>query len=149
MLHSISEPKSALDSIPAYTAFQSGAAGRAHNEAGFHHFLRIERERSIRTGHRLLLVLVSIRGEAHSQRQVDSATAGRIFAALGASVREVDFVGWFKDGRVAAAALVQRGTPTAEVRQRIAGRVLKMAAKKSSRRSEDIRVRVVLLGGRR
>jgi hypothetical protein len=67
---------------------------------------------------------------------------------LGASVREVDFVGWFKEGRVAAAALVQRATPSADVRRQIEGRVMKTLSKERFTSAGVARVRIVPLRGR-
>ena len=138
-----------LDSIPGYTVFYGGAAGRAHNEAGFRHFLRIELQRAGRSEHCLLLVLVGARDRSGRVVKLPTVAASKIFAALGSSVREIDFVGWFKDGRVAAAVLVQRATPAADVRQQIARRIMKTLNSERVAVDGIARVRVVPLRGRR
>ena len=143
----LSDGSFGLDSIPGYTAYHGGAAGRAHNEAGFRHFLRIELRRAARSGHCVLLVLVSVREGGGPSVNIAPLAAAKIFSALGASVREVDFVGWFRDGRVAAAALVQRASPSAEIRQQIAGRVMKTLRNERFGRAGVARVRIVPLRG--
>lgn len=131
-----------LDSVPGQTGYVSGVAGRAYNEAGFRHFLDIERRRAARSGHSLLLVLVEVRDMGRVVTLTPLA-AGRIFEALGATVREVDFVGWFRHGRVPAAALVQRATPSPEVRQQIANRVLTLLSRERVHIGGATRIRVV------
>jgi hypothetical protein len=147
--HGVSDSKLRLDSIPGYTRFHGGAAGRAHNEAGFRHFLRIELQRAGRSGHCLLLVLVGVRERTGKSVNLPHDAASQVFSALGSSVREIDFVGWFKEGRIAAAALVQRATPTADVRQHIASRIMKILERERVALDGVARVRVVPLRGRR
>lgn len=149
MPQSISDGKFGLESIPGYTTFYGGAAGRAHNQAGFQHFLRVELQRARRSGHCLLLVLVGVRDHTGRSAKLPPVVAAKVFSALGSSVREIDFVGWFKEGRIAAAALVQRATPTADVRQHIAGRIMKTLDKERLGIDGLARVRVVPLRGRR
>jgi len=144
----LSDGSFGLDSIPGYTAHHGGAAGRAHNEAAFRHFLRIELHRAARSGHCVLLVLVNVRESGRSVKLPPPA-ASKVFSALGESVREVDFVGWFKEGRVAAAALVQRASPAADVRQQIASRVMKTLSKEPLTTAGVARVRIVPLRGQR
>ena len=138
-----------LDSIPDFTAHHGGVAGRAHNEAAFRHFLGIELRRADRSGHCLLLVLVAVRDSTGRNTRLAPLAASKVFSALGTSVREVDFVGWFKEGRIAAAALVQRATPTSEIQQQIAGRVMKTLQRENFTSSGVARVRVVPLRGQR
>lgn len=148
MLQGISESKLALDSIPGHTPFKSGAAGRACNEAAFRHFLRIEQQRAARSGHCLLLVLVGVRARSGRHALLGAEAATAVFSALGESVREVDFVGWFREGRVAAAALVQRATPSVEVKQQVTGRIMTSLGKERFQRIGEPRVRVVTIWGR-
>ena len=149
MPQGISDGKFGLDSILRHTSFYGGAAGRAHNEAAFRHFLQIELNRAGRAGDCLLLILVSVCDRAGKSVQLPHVAASKLFSALGASVREVDFVGWFKEGRVAAAALVQRATPAADVHRQIAGRIMKTLNEESLAAYSGTRVRVVRLRGRR
>jgi len=149
MPQGLSGGKFGLDSIPDFTAHQGGVAGRAHNEAAFRHFLGIELRRADRSGHCLLLVLVAVRDSTGRNTRLAPLAASKVFSALGTSVREVDFVGWFKEGRIAAAALVQRATPTSEIQQQIAGRVMKTLQREHFTSSGVARVRVVPLRGQR
>lgn len=101
------------ESHPSYSRFRSGAAGQAYNQTAFRHFLAIERRRAERSGRPLFLVLVALRGSRHAS-QLDPDTAAAIFHGLGETVREVDFVGWFREGVVAGAVLTQGGAMAAE-----------------------------------
>jgi predicted signal transduction protein with EAL and GGDEF domain len=69
---------------------------------------------------------------------------------LSASVREVDFVGWYREGHVAAAALAQGtkmidGRAAALIGDRM---VVELRKRLSASDSRNLRVRVVRLGGR-
>ena len=130
------------DSLPSYSGFASGAAGQAYNQTAFRHFLAIERRRAERSGRPLLLLLVALRGN-QAESRLGGATAAAIFRGLGETVREVDFVGWFREGMVAGAVLTQGGTaePTgASVADRVT-RVLRTHLPAAVGRR--IRVRVV------
>ena len=73
----------------------------------------------------------------------------RCSAGLGASVREVDFVGWYQEGHVPAAVLVQGVKPSdGGAAPSIADRV-RAELKKGLTATElkNLRVRVVRLGG--
>jgi len=137
-----------LESMPAYTPFHAGAAGRAHNEAAFRHFLRIELQRATRSGHSLLLVLAAVRDGKGRPVALDPVATAQLFSSLGSSVREVDFVGWFKEGQVAGAALVQRAAPSVDVRQQITGRIMNLLNREHFDKIGNTRVRVVPLRGR-
>lgn len=113
------------ESLPSYSGFASGAAGQAYNQTAFRHFLAIERRRAERVGRPVLLVLVGLRAKQADRRLAD-ATAAAIFRGLGETVREVDFVGWFREGLVAGAVLTPGGTTAAEAtRVVVAERVMR------------------------
>jgi hypothetical protein len=132
----------ALESNPAYTAFHGGAAGPAYNEAAFRHFLGIERRRAERSARVIVLVLVSLRSGAGRNAVLDPASAGLLFSGLGAAVREVDFVGWYRDGRVAGAVLTQHAAPPDDVRDRVSKRVTR-ALDGQAPAGMPLRVRVI------
>jgi hypothetical protein len=138
-----SAPIVSSDVAPALAASRIGTNAIVHNEAAFRHFLAIERRRAERAGRTVVLVLVSLRGTAGRSERLPQPVARGILSALGSSVREVDFVGWFRDGQVAAAALIQRGRPQpAMVTARI-NDTLKRDLRESA---ANLRLRVVLLG---
>ena len=100
----------------------------AYSEEAFRHFLAVERKRTDRSRRCFLLLLVTVRKQAGMSSRLTPAVASAIFAALGAGVREVDFVGWFREERVAGAVLTQgTSAPTAavvaEIGQRISDRL--------------------------
>lgn len=107
----------------AYSRYRAGAAGLAYNEAAFRHFLAIERRRVTR-GHRwLVLVLVSVQARRGVSAVLTPTIAGALFRGLGHSVREVDFVGWYREQRIAGAVLVQPADVSPEVPRVIDSRI--------------------------
>src|SRR5580765_4543145 len=105
----------AVESIPAYATLLGRRIARVYNEAAFRHFLAVDRWRAERSSRSFFLILVTIRqssdrGPSTGSGQADGgggkiadATAAALFRGLDACVREVDFIGWFREGRVAAA----------------------------------------------
>ena len=139
----------ALESIPAYSGFRGGPAGQAYNEAAFRYFLDADRRRVERSGRSIILVLASIRQSPGRSAPLPDATAVALFAGLSAGVREVDFVGWYREGRVAGAVLPQAIGPSRELRDLVSGRILTSLKKfLSADRVKNLRVRVVRLDGK-
>jgi hypothetical protein len=139
----------ALESNPAYSAFRSGQCSQAYNEAAFRHFLALDRLRAARSMRSLLLVLVSVRESGAPSTKIPATTAAALFDGLGECVREVDFVGWYREGYVAAAVLSQGIKALKEVPHLIAERMRHALRKRlSANQSRNLRVRVVRLGGR-
>lgn len=132
-------------STPGYDA-ASGAP--VYNEAAFRQFLAADRARAERLHRCLFLVLVSIRQEPSRPPVLSTAVATSMFRGLSASVREVDFVGWFREGRVAAALLVQGpDSPEASAAATIAARVrCEVEAWLPSQLTGALRIRVCRLG---
>jgi hypothetical protein len=114
----------APESIPAYSTFRGRPVGHAYNEAAFHYFLAAERSRVQRSRRSMILVLVSLRPSPGRSEHLTDATASMIFAGLAAAVREVDFVGWYWQGRVAGAVLPQAAGSSSELRALILQRIL-------------------------
>lgn len=82
-------------------------AGRAYNEEAFHYFLANERIRSERSDRPFLLLLVDLKKEPGAGARFDVAVAAQLFMGLGRCLRETDFVGWYRDRRLAGAVLTQ------------------------------------------
>lgn len=98
--------------------------GQAYNEEAFRHFLSIERARVQRGNRSFLLLLVRLKKDAERGCGIGPAVAARLFAGLALCVREVDFVGWYRNEQVAGAVLTQGPeAPTPETPERIARRV--------------------------
>lgn len=138
----------ALDTIPAYSAFHCGDLGLAYNEAAFRHFLGLEQRRASRSMRSLLLILVTRKHRARKE-QMPSPLATQVFKVLGASLREVDFVGWYRENAVAAAVVTLGGEATPDVKRRIQARVMDgLAAGFVPSPNAQLRVRVVRLVGK-
>ena len=139
----------ALDSPPAYSGFLAGGDGMAYNEPAFRHFLSIEQRRAEASKQVVLLVLVRVRQEAGIRADIPDSTAAALFRGLGESVREVDFVGWFREGRIIGAVLTQGTSAANDTMQQLTSvRVLGALRKRlPSDETKRLRVRVVRLGG--
>jgi hypothetical protein len=138
------------DSIPAHAGLDTGQVCEVYNEAAFWHFLGVERSRARRSGRVLYLILIAIRKSTGRRAQLTNATAAALFQGLAASVREVDFTGWYEEGRVPAAVLVQGVKPSDDaaahvIVDRVRGELMKGL---SATELKNLRVRVVRLGGR-
>jgi hypothetical protein len=83
-----------------------GAPGQAYNEEAFHYFLEIERKRSDASKRPFLLMLIDF-GKRPAPWSRADAIANKLFLALSRCLRETDFVGWYREGRVAGAVLTQ------------------------------------------
>jgi GGDEF domain-containing protein len=102
-------------------ALQDGPV-HAYNEEAFQYFLEMERKRSELSNRPFLLMLVDF----HKHPRIDAVTAETLFSVLSRCLRETDFIGWYREGRVAGAVLTQHGETEADdlskgVRQRIGG----------------------------
>jgi hypothetical protein len=120
-----------------------GPWGRAYNQEALHHFLDIERRRARLSGHSVALLLVDLAagpggGEASPSPQ-------RLFAILGRCLRDTDVIGWYREGRVAAAVLTgppgEAGIDAARV---ASGRVrAALAARLSAEVADRLRLRLL------
>jgi hypothetical protein len=81
--------------------------GHAYNEEAFQYFLEIERKRSELSNRPFLLMLVDFK----KHPRIDSVMAEKLFSVLSLCLRETDFLGWYREGRVAGAVLTQHGEP--------------------------------------
>jgi hypothetical protein len=80
---------------------------QTYNEQTFRYFLGAERKRAQRARRSFLLLLVTVKTERDQDRRMSPALATAIFSGLRRGVREVDFIGWFREERIAAAVLTQ------------------------------------------
>jgi len=92
------------DREPGGFALQDGP-GDAYNEEAFQYFLEIERKRSELSNRPFLLMLVDF----SKHPRIDAVTGEKLFSVLSLSLRETDFIGWYREGRVAGAVLTQHG----------------------------------------
>lgn len=85
--------------------------GPVYNEEAFRYFLQVERKRASRSNSRFLLLLVDLKRDERQSAGFDSATSAKLFASMLPCLRETDFIGWYRQGRVASAVLTQVGDP--------------------------------------
>jgi hypothetical protein len=145
LFHSRAQKNMALRSILSL----SGRKGQIYNEEAFRHVLAIERKRAQRSNRSFLLLQVRMRGNPGlGVEKIPPAIADSLLSSLGMCVREVDFVGWHRQGRVVGAVLAQGdAVPDADALPRIAERVITILRKRlPSLESHGLDVRVIPLG---
>lgn len=134
------------DLIPGHIGIRGT---QAYNEAAFRWFLNADRIRARRLHRPLFLVLVAVNHQPGRAARLPEAMVSPVFRGLASSVREVDFVGWFREGYVAGALLVQgprQPDPAAVVH--ITERIKPaLTSHVSASVARTLRVRVVRLGG--
>ena len=125
----------------------NGLPSMVYNEETFRYFLDIERNRLERSQRSSLLVLVRWMASPDVDLHMRATVAGKVFAALSQCVREVDFLGWYREGRVAAAVLAQgAAAPDVETSERIARRINTVIAEQlPDKVVRRVRVRLVQL----
>lgn len=125
-----------------------GGAGDVYPEQAFRHFLELERIRSVRSQRTFFLLLVSLRRLPEHDMRFSPRAAASVLQGLALSIREVDFIGWYRDQCVAGAVLTQGfAAPNADAPRRIVERVAwELGEHLPQSLSERLRVRVVKLG---
>jgi hypothetical protein len=142
-------------------ALQDGST-QAYSEEAFQYFLEIERKRSERSNRPFLLMLIDFQRNRGSAPPLDAVTESSLFSGLSLCLRETDFMGWYREGRLAGAVLTQHSQPDGNdlsevVRQRIGDELEKHFAFDLARSlqvrvyqlSPNIKVRVVATRRRR
>ena len=80
---------------------QSGA----YNQEAFRYLLESETKRSERSGYFCQILLVHRTNAQGAIVQMDSHIAKAVMAALSRSLRETDYIGWYRDGYIVGAVL--------------------------------------------
>src|SRR5687768_5757909 len=139
----------AIESIPAPSGFRVGPTVHAYNEAAFRYFLEADRKRVDRSERSIILLLISVRRDPGRSAPLKDPVASALLAGLGAAVREVDFIGWYRQGSIAGAVLPQSPGAPRELRDVLARRVLTSVRKfVPADDARHLHVRVVHLDGK-
>lgn len=137
----LTAPPVPLSSRPSF----SDPARIGYNEPAFRYLLDVERRRARRAGRSLVLVLIRL--PKASRDRGSAFPALRVLTGLSLSIREVDFCGWYREERVAAAVLTQAAdAPSSATCGDIRDRVTRALASQLPRQARAmIQVRVVRL----
>ena len=87
----------------------TSASPASYDEETFRYFLALEQKRSERSGRPFLLLLVDVQGHPAWSDASSSGAVGELFDALWHSLRETDFVGWYRSKHIVGAVLAQPG----------------------------------------
>jgi len=138
--------ESSVDSLGVVAL--EGRVGDVYAEQAFRHFLEVERVRAVRSGRTFFLLLVSLRRCPERGVRFGSGAAASLLQGLGRCVREVDFIGWYRNQHVAGAVLAQGlEEPGADASRRVVERVNRVLSERLPKSvAARLRVRVVRLG---
>ena len=127
---------SAADLRDASDAWPAGPAvadcpHQPYSEEAFRYFLGLERKRAERSRRSLLLLLVNVTADDDGGQTIPPGIASKLFSGLSLCVRDVDFIGWYRHGRVAGAVLTQGAdSPALESSEQIVERVTALLGKR-------------------
>ena len=137
----------AIESTPAYSRLRGSSVGHVYNETAFHYFLAADRSRAQRSPRAMVLVLVSLRLSPGRSDFLTDSLASTLFTGLVTCVREVDFVGWYRQDRVAGAVLPQGAVSSSELRSLVLKRILtSLKTSLPAHAISNLHVRVVRFG---
>jgi hypothetical protein len=119
----------------------------AYNQEAFRYFLQIERRRAELSGRPFLLLLIDLNKRAIGGAPLCDGIADSVFDVLSSCLRDTDFVGWFREGRIAGGVLTQDSADTDSAnRDRVLGRVrAALATNLPAQAIHNTRVRVFQL----
>jgi hypothetical protein len=97
-------------------ALPQSQRGEAQNEKAFQHLMSIEFKRSERSKRSFLLLLLDLEEPSGTNSDIPPQVAVTLFSGLARCLRETDFVGWYRQGRVIGVVLTQsRNVPGSAV----------------------------------
>jgi hypothetical protein len=135
---SASRPSEAMKCMASLS--QSGA----YNQEAFRYLLESESKRSERSGHFCQILIVYSTDAQGRIVQMDSHVAKTVMAALPRGLRETDYIGWYRDGRIVGAVLtVLVQESMAQVSTHLQSRLLEIIrAKLSVEETSRLQIRV-------
>jgi len=89
----------------AMTGMASFSQSGVYNQEAFRYLLESESKRSERSGRFCQILLVHWTDAEGRIVQMDSHAAKRVIVAASRSLRETDYIGWYRDGRIIGAVL--------------------------------------------
>jgi len=106
----------------AYTTVE-----RMYSEQAFQYLLASESKRSERSGYSLHILLIYSTNKQGLIVQMDRNMADTVVTALFRTLRETDYIGWYREGRIVGGVLTVLGQDsTVEVSVRVQQRVMEI-----------------------
>jgi len=97
---------------------------RPHSEDGFRYLLDNEFKRSERSGRSFQILLAYLTAPNGSLEKMGNNVASRLLLALSRSLRETDYIGWYRDGHIVGGVLTALGdSPTTRIVHQIEQRL--------------------------
>ena len=93
--------------LSSHAVTTEGAGVGAYSEEAFRYLLAIERKRAECSGRPFFLLLVDLKRAFGGSASMEADVALIVFKALAATLRDTDFTGWYREGRIAGAVLAQ------------------------------------------
>jgi hypothetical protein len=142
VLHGIFSSSCFSESIKGMSRFSYNSG--AYNEQAFRYLLTSESKRSERSGHSFNILLIYSTDKQGLIVQMDRDVAATVFKALFRTLRETDYIGWYRETHILGGVLTVLGQDSAvEVSVRIQQRVmdiLRVAVSVEKNRRLQIRI---------
>jgi hypothetical protein len=116
---------------------RASACHRVYNEDSFHYILTNERKRSDRSGHSFKVLVAYVTTPTTPEGStacMDCRLAHKLFVGLSRSLRETDYVGWYRAGMIVGGVLTALGhDPMADVALQVEQRFVQVLKEKFSK----------------
>ena len=96
-----------MNGTSSHAVTVDGARVGAYGEEAFRYLLAVERRRAECSGRPFFLMLVDLKRASARCASIDADVALMVFKGLSAALRDTDFTGWYREGRIAGAVLAQ------------------------------------------
>lgn len=122
----------------------SFSQGSIYSEEAFRFLLNSESKRSKRSGHSYQVLLISQINEQGVVVRIESGIANTVILALSRSLRETDYIGWYRQGYAVGGVLTVVGRESAaEVSDRLQARLRDtLRSELGVQRSSSLRIRM-------
>ena len=116
------------------SSIQNAPYHQVHNEDSFHYLLTNERRRSERSGHSFKVLVAYVTTPEGSTACMDPRLAHKLLVGLSRSLRETDYVGWYRAGVIVGGVLTALGhDPMAEVALQVEQRFVQVLKERFSK----------------
>jgi len=112
-------------------------------EETFRYLLKAEHQRAQRSGHGYYILLVYKTNDQGMVVRMDSYLANEVFNALARSLRETDYIGWYREGHIAGGVLTVVGQDcVGDVNERLQQRLKGIIQNNPDRKSGSFYIRL-------
>ena len=141
---------SVLSSLPSISLFNKSTRGCSDftqdavcQEEAFRYLLEAEHKRAERSGHRYYILFAYRTDEQGMVVRMNTYIANEVFDALARSLRETDYIGWYREGHIAGGVLTVVGPDSVgDVHQRVQRRLKEINQSYADKKGGSFQIRL-------